>query len=150
MAFPTGPSDGQTYVIGTNQFQYDSATNQWQIVATGVTTTPTIAPRAADPLTKDDGSALAEGDFYYNTTDDAIKTYDGAAWNASGGGGGATATRRVFQNTKDLSTTLAANEIGFGHTTGVTLFAAVAGPGGTLATSSGSQNQNHIHLIVTF
>ena len=38
------------------------------------------------PTTRQDGTALAEGDIYYNTVDDAINTYDGTTWNPISGG----------------------------------------------------------------
>lgn len=39
-----------------------------------------LLPAAADPSTRDDGSALVQGDIYYNTTDDAMRTWSGSAW----------------------------------------------------------------------
>lgn len=35
---------------------------------------------AADPATRVNGVALQAGDFYYNTTDDAMRVYNGSAW----------------------------------------------------------------------
>lgn len=42
-----------------------------------------LSPSTTDPVTRDDGTALVQGDLYYNTTDDALKTYDGSSWSAS-------------------------------------------------------------------
>lgn len=39
------------------------------------------APSTTDPTTRDNGSALQEGDIYYNTASDELFTYDGSAWN---------------------------------------------------------------------
>lgn len=55
-----------------------------------------LSPAASDPTTRDDGTSLAEGDQYYNTADDQIKTYDGTSWNLgtnlAGGSTGTTST----------------------------------------------------------
>lgn len=40
-------------------------------------------PAASDPATRRDGSALASGDFYFNTVTDLIRVWDGAAWQSS-------------------------------------------------------------------
>jgi hypothetical protein len=37
-------------------------------------------PKATDPATRNDSSALQAGDLYFNTVDDVMKIYDGAAW----------------------------------------------------------------------
>jgi hypothetical protein len=39
-----------------------------------------LGPAASDPATRNDSSALQEGDLYFNTTDDAMKVYTGSAW----------------------------------------------------------------------
>ena len=39
-----------------------------------------IGAASSDPATRSDASALQEGDLYFNTTDDRMKVYDGAAW----------------------------------------------------------------------
>lgn len=39
-----------------------------------------IAPKSADPATRDNGGALVAGDMYLNTTIQANKTYTGSAW----------------------------------------------------------------------
>jgi hypothetical protein len=39
-----------------------------------------LGPAATDPATRNDSSALQEGDLYFNTVDDAIKVYTGSAW----------------------------------------------------------------------
>jgi hypothetical protein len=39
-----------------------------------------LGPAATDPATRNDSSALQAGDLYFNTVDDAMKVYDGAAW----------------------------------------------------------------------
>lgn len=43
-------------------------------------------PSATDPLTRRDGSPLQEGDLYFNTSEDAMRTYDGARWVAVASG----------------------------------------------------------------
>lgn len=53
----------------------------WYTLPSASTSNPFISPSATDPTTRDDGSALQEGDIYYNTTDDVLKAYDGSAWN---------------------------------------------------------------------
>jgi hypothetical protein len=42
-----------------------------------------LGPAATDPATRNDSSALQEGDLYFNTVDDAIKVYTGSAWVAA-------------------------------------------------------------------
>jgi hypothetical protein len=42
-----------------------------------------LGPKSSDPATRNDSSALQEGDLYFNTVDDAMKVYDGAAWVAA-------------------------------------------------------------------
>lgn len=54
----------------------------WYTLPTASTSSPLCSPSATDPTTRDDGSALQEGDIYYNTADDELKTYDGSAWNS--------------------------------------------------------------------
>jgi hypothetical protein len=39
-----------------------------------------LGPASSDPATRNDSSALQEGDLYFNTVDDAIKVYTGSAW----------------------------------------------------------------------
>jgi hypothetical protein len=39
-----------------------------------------LGPASSDPATRNDSSALQAGDLYFNTVDDAMKVYDGAAW----------------------------------------------------------------------
>jgi len=39
-----------------------------------------LAPAASNPATRDDGSALEEGDSYYNTGDDDVYFYNGSSW----------------------------------------------------------------------
>jgi len=39
-----------------------------------------LGPKSSDPATRNDSSALQEGDLYFNTVDDAIKVYTGSAW----------------------------------------------------------------------
>lgn len=48
----------------------------------GASSNPFLSPAASDPTQRDDASALQEGDIYYNTADDELKTYDGSAWNS--------------------------------------------------------------------
>ena len=49
----------------------------------GASSNPFLSPAASDPTQRDDSSALQEGDIYYNTADDELKTYDGSSWNPS-------------------------------------------------------------------
>jgi hypothetical protein len=42
-----------------------------------------LGPASSDPATRNDSSALQAGDLYFNTVDDAMKVYDGAAWVAA-------------------------------------------------------------------
>ena len=54
-------------------------------VATNVTDVTNFAnvyvgPAASNPATRSDGSALQAGDLYFNTTDDELFVYTGAAW----------------------------------------------------------------------
>jgi hypothetical protein len=39
-----------------------------------------LGPKASDPTVDNDGDPLTEGDIYFNTTDDVLKFYSGAAW----------------------------------------------------------------------
>lgn len=40
-----------------------------------------LGPKSSDPTVDNDGDALTAGDLYFNTTNDIIRVYDGAAWN---------------------------------------------------------------------
>jgi len=54
-------------------------------VATNLTDVSNYADRyqiaSSDPSTRADGSALQEGDQYFNTTSNVLKVYDGSNWN---------------------------------------------------------------------
>jgi len=61
-----------------------------------------LSAAASDPTTRDDGSTLVEGDQYFNTTDDELRTWDGSAWvavvqtfDAANGATGTTSTPPV-------------------------------------------------------
>ena len=41
-----------------------------------------LGPKAADPVIRNDGSALQAGDIYFNTVSNSMKHYNGAAWAA--------------------------------------------------------------------
>ena len=41
-----------------------------------------LGAKAADPALDNDGNALVEGQLYWNTSTNALKVYDGAAWQA--------------------------------------------------------------------
>ena len=79
-------------------------------------------PKSSDPATRNDTTALQAGDLYFNTTDDAMKVYDGAAWQVayvSGGGFLASAN-----NLSDLaSAATAVTNLG-GTTVGAAVFTA--------------------------
>ena len=54
--------------------------NEFKVASKLVVTSqqPILLPkRAADPV-----SGMAAGDFYYNTTDNAIRYYNGSSWDA--------------------------------------------------------------------
>jgi len=40
-----------------------------------------LGPKSSDPTLDNDGDALTAGDLYFNTSDNALKVYDGTAWN---------------------------------------------------------------------
>jgi hypothetical protein len=42
-----------------------------------------LGPKTSDPSTRNDSSALQEGDLYFNTSDDIMKVYTGSAWTAA-------------------------------------------------------------------
>jgi hypothetical protein len=42
-----------------------------------------LGPKASDPATRNDSSALQAGDLYFNTTSDTMRVYTGAAWEAT-------------------------------------------------------------------
>jgi hypothetical protein len=46
-----------------------------------------LGPKASDPATRNDASALQAGDLYFNTTGDEVRVYDGAAWTIAFVGG---------------------------------------------------------------
>jgi len=46
-------------------------------------------PKASDPATRNDSSALQAGDLYFNTTSDLMKFYTGASWSSIAPGIGA-------------------------------------------------------------
>lgn len=43
-------------------------------------------PKAADPTARNDGSPLQQGDMYYNTTVDHLRTYTGSRWSEANAG----------------------------------------------------------------
>lgn len=96
ITFPTSPTNGQIYTA-PNGFSYtwDSALSIWMASSAGGSgpTTGVITGTAAQdyqkkattPTTRADGtSALVEGDFWYDSANDSLKVYDGAAWDAPG------------------------------------------------------------------
>jgi hypothetical protein len=42
-----------------------------------------LGPKSSDPTTRNDSSALQAGDLYFDTVNDVMKVYDGAAWVAA-------------------------------------------------------------------
>lgn len=42
-----------------------------------------LGAQASDPTVRANGDPLQEGDFYYNTTDDVLRVYNGTAWQDS-------------------------------------------------------------------
>jgi hypothetical protein len=42
-----------------------------------------LGPKASDPATRNDSSALQAGDLYFNTTSDTMRVYTGSAWEAT-------------------------------------------------------------------
>ena len=87
---PANPNEGDLwYDTGTNGHlhAYSETAQAWidlySVPAASVSNF--LPPNTTDPTTRAGGGSLLEGDIYYNTTDDAIKSYDGAAWNAVGG-----------------------------------------------------------------
>ena len=46
-----------------------------------------LGPKASDPSTRNDASALQTGDLYFNTTGDEVRAYDGSAWTVAFVGG---------------------------------------------------------------
>jgi hypothetical protein len=49
----------------------------------GAASNPLLSPAASNPTQRDDSSALQEGDIYYNTAEDELRTYDGSTWNSA-------------------------------------------------------------------
>ena len=45
-----------------------------------------LGSHASDPTLDNDGNALVEGQLYWNSASNALKVYDGAAWQPAGGG----------------------------------------------------------------
>lgn len=48
----------------------------------GASSNPFLSPAASNPTQRDDASALQEGDIYYNTADNELKSYNGSSWDA--------------------------------------------------------------------
>ena len=46
-----------------------------------------LGPKASDPSTRNDASALQAGDLYFNTTGNVVKAYTGSAWEVAFSGG---------------------------------------------------------------
>ncbi len=68
---------------------------------------------AANPATRKDGSALQEGDLYWNTTSDVMFAYDGASWSVTYAPSGAFLSS--LNNLSDLTnTTTARSNLGLG------------------------------------
>jgi hypothetical protein len=72
--------------------------------------------KASAPSLRNDSSALVVGDLYFNTTDDQMKVYDGAAWGSVGSTVNGTSERfeytatngqTIFTGTDDEGNTLA-------------------------------------------
>jgi hypothetical protein len=81
-----------------------------------------LGPAATDPATRNDSSALQAGDLYFNTVDDAIKVYDGAAWQvAYVSGGGFLAAANNLSDVSNADTSL--TNLG-GTTVGTAVFKA--------------------------
>lgn len=81
-----------------------------------------LGPAASDPATRNDSSALQAGDLYFNTADDAMKVYDGAAWQvAYVSGGGFLAASNNLSDVTNADTSL--TNLG-GTTVGTSVFKA--------------------------
>lgn len=59
-----------------------------------------LGSQSSDPTTRADGSALQEGDFYYNSVSSELRVYDGAIWQ------GLSASTTVEEFTATASQTL--------------------------------------------
>jgi hypothetical protein len=46
-----------------------------------------LGPKASDPATRNDASALQAGDLYFNTSGNVVKAYTGSAWEVAFSGG---------------------------------------------------------------
>jgi hypothetical protein len=61
-------------------------------------------PKAADPATRNDSSALQTGDLYFNTVADEMRVYTGTAWKATGSAVNGTTNRQTFTATAAQTT----------------------------------------------
>jgi hypothetical protein len=71
----------------------------------GAASNPFIEPAADDPTERDDTSALQEGDIYYNTAADSLKSYDGTVWTNVGAGVGNMPSLTVGTEYPSITTT---------------------------------------------
>lgn len=93
-AAPATPFVGDTWydTVNSKLFQRanDGTTDIWVDITASAAASgldPRLQASATAPTARGDTTPLAEGDLWYDTAADALKTYDGAAW--QGGGGGA-------------------------------------------------------------
>ena len=87
--FPTSPSNGDTHVFLQTTYTYNATNDSWEVANAAASTANAFHLGSFDSdggALRAGGNAPEEGDIYYNTTDDALKSYDGAAWAAASGG----------------------------------------------------------------
>ncbi|WMM94913.1 hypothetical protein CRP804_gp35 [Roseobacter phage CRP-804] len=74
-----------------------------------------LGPKATDPVTDNDGNPLVQGTLYFSTSENVMKVYDGANWDAATSAGGAsllnynftaTAGQTAFSGVDDNAQTL--------------------------------------------
>lgn len=85
-ALPTPPSTSAPSTFGADADAFIAAlpTLVTQInaltVSLGINLSTYLGPLAANPTLDNQGNALVEGAFYYNTVDKQVRMYDGANW----------------------------------------------------------------------
>lgn len=101
----------------------------------GAASNPFIEPAETDPTERDDASALQEGDIYYNTADNKLKSYDGTDWQGVGTGIGEGPIMELGSEMPSYTQTAIAS----GNTTAEYIYEVVDTAYYKITTSSGAQ-----------
>jgi len=113
-----------------------------------------LGPKTSDPATRNDASALQQGDLYFNTVSNEVKVYDGSAWTVSfvGGAGYLLSSNNLSEltSTSTARTNLGLGTIATSDTTDFVAKTSATGsaelPSGTTAERDGSPSAGYIRF----